>query len=821
MTRGTRRRAGWCFAVLMGCAQVARADENDAPATTPAQRPDAPPASTAALVPPALAQNVELVLPEGVTAPAEGVEVVLEIDAEGAVRAASLRGASLGEAGDQAVLDAAYRLRFLPAQRDGQPVPALVAFRFAVAAPPTGAGSDGSAAGTATAAGASAAAGSEPGPDTVIAQADGAVTYGATAEADKPEPGAASRVTLRGAELTNIPGTFGEPMRVVATLPGVARSPFGLGFFLVRGANFQNTGFLVDSYPVPLLYHLGAGPAILPARLVEKLDFYPGGYPAAYGRYTAGLVSLTTAPPPLDSPFFEFEVDLLRAGAVLAVPFANGRGVATVAYRRSYYELLLPLINDDIEISYSDYQVRLDYQFDAKLHATLFFFGSRDALSTTSTTGAGSTTGKNDSGLGYSFDQLIGELTYEASRHFVLSWSGTAGPSSIDFGSATTGDPSLDLRTDSLRIGQRLQATITPNSFSQTTFGVEESIFLTDLLGTAPAAGDLPAIPAPTSSTNTIDVYEPLHELTLAPYIEQVFRPERFEITAAMRTEHYSYGDVKTWTAEPRGVVRYSLLERVTLKAATGLFSQAPLPFQLARSFGNPDMAPNRAWQSSVGTEIKLPFSLEIDSSLFLNRMWQLTRAASNVELNEDGTVSQAFLQDDGEGRAYGWELLLRRRVAEGLFGWVSYTLSRSERFLPGGPATLFSFDQPHVLNLAVSYKTGGWRFGTRFLFASGRPVSDSRASADRSNVVYDADDNDYVIEPRGRTRLPAYNQLDVRVDRDYRIGPLQGSVFLDIINVYNAHNSEGWNYAYDYSARVRQPGLPFLPTIGIRGVVQ
>ena len=51
-------------------------------------------------------------------------------------------------------------------------------------------------------------------------------------------------------------------------------------------------------------------------------------------------------------------------------------------------------------------------------------------------------------------------------------------------------------------------------------------------------------------------------------------------------------------------------------------------------------------------------------------------------------------------------------------FGWVSYTLSRSERFLPGGPHSLFSFDQPHVLNVAVSYKTGGWRFGTRFLFA-------------------------------------------------------------------------------------------------------
>jgi TonB family protein len=814
MARGIWRPLAWCLATLVVSAEPARADE---PAAAPAAAPAKPSTATSftpapTLVPPVLTESVELVLPDGVAAPAEGVEVVLEIDAEGAVRDAELRSASLGEAADQAVLEAARRLRFQPALRDGAPVSSRVGFRFTVASAP-----EASSEATPVAAAAPAAAT----PDAGVAQADDSVAYGATAAADKPEPGAAARVTLRGAELTQIPGTFGEPMRVVATLPGVARSPFGLGFFLVRGANFQNTGFLVDGYPVPLLYHLGAGPAILPGRLVERLDFYPGGYPAAYGRYTAGLVSLTTAPPPLHGPYFEFEVDLLRAGAVLAVPFAEGRGVVTAAYRRSYYELIMPLINDDISLSYSDYQVRLDYQFTRKLSASLFFFGSRDALETTSDTGTGSTRGTSDSGLSYEFDQLIGEVNYEASRHLLLSWSGTVGPSGIGFGSASTGDPSLDLRTESLRIGQRVQAVIQPGGFSQTTIGFEESVFLTDLIGTAPALGDLPAIPAPTASNNTLDVYEYLHELTLAPYIEQVFRPDPVEISLAMRAEYYSYGDVKTWTAEPRGVLRYRLTDNVTLKAATGLFSQAPLPFQLARSFGNPALAPNRAWQSSLGTEIQLPFRLEIDSSLFFNEMWQLSREATNVELNEDGSVSQAFLDDDGRGRAYGWEFMLRRRVEKGLFGWVSYTLSRSERFLDGGPKSLFSYDQPHVLNLALSYKTGGWRFGTRFLFASGRPVSDNRANADGSNVVFDADENDHSVEPDGRTRLPVYHQLDVRIDRDYKLGPIEGSVFIDVINVYYARNSEGWNYAYDYSTRVRQPGLPILPTIGIRGVIQ
>ena len=59
-----------------------------------------------------------------------------------------------------------------------------------------------------------------------------------------------------------------------------------------------------------------------------------------------------------------------------------------------------------------------------------------------------------------------------------------------------------------------------------------------------------------------------------------------------------------------------------------------------------------------------------------------------------------------------------------------------------------------------------------------------------------------------------------MRIDRDWTLGPIDGSVFLDIINVYNAQNSEGYQYHYDFTRRGRVPGLPFLPTIGVRGVL-
>ena len=79
-----------------------------------------------------------------------------------------------------------------------------------------------------------------------------------------------SRITLRGKEITQIPGTFGDPFRVVQTLPGVASVASLLPFPIVRGASPSSTGFLLDGTRVPLLYHLLAGPSVDPPRVHRR-----------------------------------------------------------------------------------------------------------------------------------------------------------------------------------------------------------------------------------------------------------------------------------------------------------------------------------------------------------------------------------------------------------------------------------------------------------------------------------------------------------------------------------------------------------------------
>jgi hypothetical protein len=200
--------------------------------------------------------------------------------------------------------------------------------------------------------------------------------------------------------------------------------------------------------------------------------------------------------------------------------------------------------------------------------------------------------------------------------------------------------------------------------------------------------------------------------------------------------------------------------------------------------------------------------------------MYDITRSSGQLQQDADGNVARPFFESDGRGRAYGFELMLRRRAEQGLFGWISYTLSRSERYLEGGEAVVFAFDQTHVLNLALSYAVSGWTFGARFTLATGRPVGDILDRTGRTK--WDADEDDFDPDAGGKTtRLPTFHQLDVRIDRDFVLGRVQGSVFLDVINVYNAQNSEGYRYSFDFTQRGRLPGLPILPTIGVRAMFE
>ncbi len=802
-------RAGWAlWAFLLcswPCAWIEAQDVSEAPALTPPRLLESPP----------------LVLPEDAPPLPEdaAVELVLTIAADGTVSDAAI-STSLREDIDPLALEAARSMRFEPATRDGQPIPARIRFRFRVSVPtpepPPAETADTEAEADVdssedTEPSAEAQSGTESAPE----DTPSTPTFGARATIERPEPGATTRITLTGAELETVPGTFGEPLRVVAALPGVSRSPFGIGFFVVRGANFNNTGFMVDGFPIPILYHFGFGPAVIPTPFVERLRFYPGNYPVSFGRFSGGLIAIDTTAPTARNLRIELSVDALRAAASVVVPWDDGRGVIALGFRRSYYEFLIPLFIDGLSLQYTDYQVRAQYRWDSGMTASVFLLGSDDTLDQSGAIGGGTTSEGSNTAIGINFQRVIARVAWRLGGGSTLSLAGTVGRDGTFFGSRAVGQASQNLNLETYNTGLRLDLSLNLASWLTFNTGLDLAGGATQIYVTAPAPAGLGEYPRPTFDPQLITLRSTAARSTSGAYFEGVLRFDPVEISLGLRLDILRYGATTIVAPDPRLVARWHILPELMIKAGTGLFTQPPIPIQTLSTGGNPLLGPQRSWQTSAGTEIDLPLDIDVEVNGFYSHMFDIARFSQELVPGPDGMPRREFFRADQEGRAYGLEVLIRRPVEDGLYAWISYTLSRSERVDSEGRWQLFNQDQEHVLNLVASYYIDGWRFGGRFTLATGRP------SAVIDSARYDADANDY--DPNvttDRVRLPIYHQLDLRIDRDFNIDNIiRGTVYLDIMNAYYAQNTEGVIYQYDYARSVPLPGIPILGTLGIRAV--
>src|SRR5262249_36942811 len=150
-----------------------------------------------------------------------------------------------------------------------------------------------------------------------------------------------------------------------------------------------------------------------------------------------------------------------------------------------------------------------------------------------------------------------------------------------------------------------------------------------------------------------------------------------------------------------------------------GLYHQPPDAEDLSAVFGNPRLGVAAGAHASLGAAYKLTPTLSIEVTGFAKRLWGLASRSPDAP----PPLAQALV-DGGAGRSYGGQLLLRQELVKGFFGWITYSLIRSERRdHPGGGWRLFDYDQTHVLGVLASYQLGaGWEAGARFRFATGAP---------------------------------------------------------------------------------------------------
>jgi hypothetical protein len=232
------------------------------------------------------------------------------------------------------------------------------------------------------------------------------------------------------------------------------------------------------------------------------------------------------------------------------------------------------------------------------------------------------------------------------------------------------------------------------------------------------------------------------------------------------------------------------------------MYYQPPDPAALDPVFGQPGLKTNRAVHYSLGMEQEVGSHVEVSVEGFYKSLDRLV-------------VQDA--KNSGDGRVYGTEWLLRWRNDPKMFGWIAYTLMRSERRDSEDELLhLFEYDQTHILTAILSRELpGGWRIGGRFRFVSGNLYTPSNYGAlDIDRASYQPVSS----FPMFGTRLGAFHQLDFRIDKTLDAKPLKLTAYLDIQNVYFHRAEEGMSYNFNFTRKEPVLGLPILPILGLRG---
>ncbi|NMO20619.1 TonB-dependent receptor [Pyxidicoccus fallax] len=628
-----------------------------------------------------------------------------------------------------------------------------------------------------------------------------------------------TQTTIQVAEVQRIPGTQGDTLKVVQNLPGVARPAFNGGQLIIRGTSPQESGVFLDGQRIPLLYHFGGLTSVYNSELLEAVDYLPGNFSAYYGNITGGVINVRSREPRMDRIHGTVGISLIESNAVIEGPITETLGFA-VGGRRSYIDLVLGLVpeGDDgpslqVAPRYYDAQLKLVWKPRARHTFTLQGLTSRDRLGLVFDRPADNdptVNGNLDVTTG--FNQLRLRHQYRAEA-LTLDTQALVGNTLIEF---AIGDRNLRIASTDLELRATAEYALgAPLTLAGGIDVVSAFARVSAQVQSPPREGEPPT---PTVTDELITTDGDFLQYFPSTWVELRWRPiPRLLVVPGLRAESYVFTDQESprRTLNPRLAVRYGLTETVTLKGGAGVYHGPPIQDEPSLAFGNPDLRAKRSLQYGVGAEWQARPEWFVSGEVFYNALDDLV-VRSDRTVERDGESVPERLRNGGVGRIYGFELLVRRALTERFFGWVSYTLSRSERRdTPESAWRLFDNDQTHVLTAIASYKLpAGWEVGARLRFASGNPTTPV-IGAVRDDVT------DVFVPLYGAVnsqRLPSFNQLDIRVDKNFVFERWTLDVYLDLTNAYNNPAVEGIAYNYNYSESAFFEGLPILPILGATG---
>ena len=639
-------------------------------------------------------------------------------------------------------------------------------------------------------------------------------------------------------QIQKIPALFGETdvLKVIRLMPGVQPTNELSSSFSVRGGGKDQNLILLDEANVYNPSHLLGFFSVFNNDAIKGMDFYRGNIPAQYGGRLSSVLDVRMKDGNNKGFNCSGGIGLISSRLTLESPIVKDKGSIMISGRRTYADMFLKLSSNadlkNMQLYFYDLNLKANYSISSKDRLYLSSYLGRDTWALN----------LSDSEMGLSW----GNNTYTLRWNHEFSQSLFANISAIysnfDYqqkigtGSTFNYDWSARMRdfTGKIDFSYYLNPENTIRFGMSSTFHkinpgiIKVKIETTNSSLSVPTNNALEHGFYVSNEQKFSDRLVLLYGLRLSGFqnigegtVDSYDNKFNF-----VSSKEYGQGTIfKTyWGFEPRFGGTYIINEDNSIKAgysrnfqyihlASNTSSGLPLDVWFPCS---PNIKPPKADIYTLGFFRNLfDNNYESSAEVFYKKMSDLIDFKDNAILLMNKHLEGEIRQGNGTG--YGLELMLQKKTGK-VTGWISYTLSRSERKTSGvnnGRTYLSSYDRPHNLTIMASWEISkNWSVNSNFVFMTGAPLTLPTGKMYYNNFYVP------VYSDRNGTRLPNYHRMDLGIE--YTRSKKENSKFnssftLSIYNVYNHANPLALVINPDAVASEKNAtiySLPIIPTI-------
>ena len=578
-------------------------------------------------------------------------------------------------------------------------------------------------------------------------------------------------------DIKYVPVLLGERdiIKVMQLLPGVKSAGDGNSGFFVRGGAADQNLILLDEAPVYNASHLLGFFSTFNSDAIKDMTMYKAGMPAQYGGRLSSVLDIKMNEGNNQDYNVSGGIGLISTRLNVEGPIQKARSSFLVTGRRTYVDAFLKLSKDSTvnsnNLSFYDLNAKANYILGSKDRLYLSGYFGRDNLGVGKTFGLQWGNGTGTVRWNHVFNPKLFSNTSLIYSNYNYEISILSGATDFDIFS--------QIRDWNLK--EELQWYI--NSKNSLRMGVN-AIFHTIRPGEVTATAE--------SSVNSSKLQK-RYSLENAAFVTNTWKAsDKVNLTYGLRvtafsilgkgdfyevngtgavTDTFSYkkGEVvKTWlNAEPRLAISYQFNPASSVKASyvrnvqnLHLVSNSTTSSPTDKWLASTNIVkPEIADQYSVGYYKNIGGNLyELNVETYYKTMQNQIdyRDGADIYINSDAIESQLLF---GKGRAYGVELMFKKKTGR-FNGWLSYTLSKTERKIEGISNNDWynaRQDRTHDVAVVGIFRLNKkWTLSANWIYYTGSAVTfpAGKYRIDDQTVYYFTERNGY--------RMPAYHRLDL-----------------------------------------------------------